>query len=107
MSARHRRGAPACRRGAPPEDASAKLGKLESVKTKELEDLDVGRGGCSESFEPEIADRYGERILAETDPVKRHAMERESKAVVAERRKASRSNSPNAARGSGERLPAG
>jgi hypothetical protein len=32
---------PACRRGAPPEDASAKLGKLESVKTKELEDLDV------------------------------------------------------------------
>ena len=39
------------------------------------------------TFEPEIADRYAERILAETDPVKRRALERESKAVAAERRK--------------------
>ena len=52
MSARHRRGAPACRRGAPPEDASAKLGKLESVKTKELEDLDVAEEDALDRSDP-------------------------------------------------------
>ncbi len=92
--------------GAPQlQDPTAKLDELEAVETNELEHLDVAEQDALDRSSQEIADRYAKRILAETDPVRRRALERESKAVVAERRKASRSNSPNAARGS-ERLPA-
>ena len=74
--------------GAPQlQDPTAKLDELEAVETNELEHLDVAEQDALDRSSQEIADRYAKRILAETDPVKRRAIERESKAVAAERRK--------------------
>ena len=89
VSARHRAAeARLVAEAPPPEDATAEIEQLEAIETKELEDLDVAEQDALDRSSQEIADRYGERILAETDPVKRRALERESKAVAAERRKA-------------------
>ena len=70
--------------GAPQlQDRTAKLDEFEAVETNELEHLDVAEEDALDRSSQEIADRYAERILAETDVVKRRALERESKAVVA------------------------
>ena len=87
--------------GAPQLQDQPRSSTLEAVETNELEHLDVAEQDALDRSSQEIADRYAERILAETDPVKRRAMGTREQGVVAERRKASRSNSPNAARGSG------
>jgi hypothetical protein len=85
----------------PPEDATAQIEQLRRQRDSRARRPRCRGASRSWQSSQNVADRYAERILAETDVVKRRALERESKAVVAERRKASRSNSPNAARGSG------
>ena len=85
----------------PQEDATAEIEQLRRQRDSRARRPRCRGASRSWQSSQNVADRYAERILAETDVVKRRALERESKAVVAERRKASRSNSPNAARGSG------
>ena len=85
----------------PQEDATAEIEQLRRQRDSRARRPRCRGASRSWQSSQNVADRYAERILAETDVVKRRALERESRAVVAERRKASRSNSPNAARGSG------
>ena len=71
----------------PPEDATAEIEQLEGRETLALEDIDAEEEAALEQSSQNVADRYADRILAETDIVKRRALEREAKVVVAERRK--------------------
>ena len=70
-----------------PVEPTAQIAQLEAQETKVLEDLDVAEQDALDRSSQEIGDRYGERILLEQDVVKRRALERESKAVAAEKRK--------------------
>jgi hypothetical protein len=70
-----------------PVNPTAEIDRLEATETKTLEDLDIAEQDALDRSSQEIADRYGERILAEQDPVARRALERESKNVAAAQRK--------------------
>lgn len=72
----------------PPQDVTAAIDRLEAMETKALEDLDADEQDALEKSSQDVADRYAERIQAQTDMVKRRALERESKVVAAEKRKA-------------------
>ena len=68
-------------------DEQAGLAELEAQETLALEDVDAEEQAALDQNTLNVADRYGERILAEQDLAKRRALERQQKLVEAAQRK--------------------
>ena len=62
-------------------DVSGQVAELEAKETLAQEDLERERQAAVQKSGEDIAERYAERILAATDPVKRAALDREARSV--------------------------
>ena len=63
-------------------DVSGQVAELEAKETLAQEDLEREREAALQKSSEDISQRYAERILAETDPVKRRDLEREARSVA-------------------------
>lgn len=68
-------------------DEQAGLAEIEAQETLALEDVDAEEQAALDQNTLNVADRYGDRILAEQDVTKRRALERQQKLLEAAQRK--------------------